>query len=146
MNVLFATVRASEIGGNYLVSYLCTIIEEAVHDANSTWEWHDATMNNNQRRQLSSGCPQRHHKGWNKLQALSSHKLLVVSVVIIVNLTIKAGRNVSCFSNNVLNPELLFIKSKGKGRKSRLFPKVAAFVTMKFITTQTSLIQSSFRT
>lgn len=36
MNVLFATVRASEIGGNNLVSYLCTIIEEAVHDANST--------------------------------------------------------------------------------------------------------------
>ena len=36
MNVLFATVRASEIGGNYFVCYLCTIIEEAVHDANST--------------------------------------------------------------------------------------------------------------
>ena len=36
MNVLFATVQASEIRGNYLVNYLCTIIEEAVHDANST--------------------------------------------------------------------------------------------------------------
>ena len=36
MNVLFAIVRASEIRGNYLLNYLCTIIEEAVHDANST--------------------------------------------------------------------------------------------------------------
>ena len=63
MNVSFATVRASEIGGNYLVNYLCAIIEEAVHDANGTGEWHDATMNNNQRRKLSSGCLQRHPKG-----------------------------------------------------------------------------------